>query len=141
MWSRSSPVYLKLCCDSYKDQLIVMRCCSLVCVENCMLNLLVKNCRLIFFSIKKRSGKKNKWLTVSSYIGKYLRISAYIGKPFLIYIWLWNCFTLNYLIYEENLIFFFISALSPFHFPINSILSPHTLTRLLHLANGSLPNI
>ena len=55
------------------------------------------------------------WLTASSYIGKYLLISSYIGKPFIIYDC--NCSTLNFLIYEENLIFFFISvALSVFDY-------------------------
>ncbi len=43
------------------------------------------------------------WLTASSFMGKYLRISS---------VWLFNCSTLNFLIYEENLIFFFISASS-----------------------------
>ncbi len=52
------------------------------------------------------------WLTASSYMGKSLRISSYIRKPFLIHIWLCNCSTLNFLIYEENLIFFFISVSS-----------------------------
>jgi hypothetical protein len=40
-------------------------------------------------------------LTASSYMGKYLRISSYIRQPFL---------TLNFLIYGENLIFFFINV-------------------------------
>jgi len=50
------------------------------------------------------------WLTASSYMGKYLRISSYFRKPFLTYdlaaapLWI-------FLIYEENLIFFFISVL------------------------------
>ncbi len=48
------------------------------------------------------------WLTASSYMGKYLLISSYNRKPFPI--WHCNCSTLNFLIYEENLIFFFISA-------------------------------
>jgi hypothetical protein len=39
-------------------------------------------------------------------MGKYLRISSYIRKPFLQY----DCSTLNFPIYEENLIFFFISV-------------------------------
>ncbi len=49
------------------------------------------------------------WLTASSYMGKYLDISSYIRKAFLIYdfatapLWI-------FLIYEENLIFFFISV-------------------------------
>jgi hypothetical protein len=40
------------------------------------------------------------------YIGKYLRISLYIRKPFLIYDVATACSTQNFLIYEENLIFF-----------------------------------
>ncbi len=43
-------------------------------------------------------------------MGKYLRISSNIRKPFLIHIWHCKCSTLNFLIYEENLIFFFISV-------------------------------
>jgi hypothetical protein len=41
-------------------------------------------------------------------MAKYLRISSYIRKPFLIYDFACNCSILNFLIYEENLIFFFI---------------------------------
>ncbi len=90
------------------------------------------------FRIKQLQS--HKWLTVSSYMGKYLRIYAYIGKPFLIY----NFATasLSITIYMRKIWFsFFISALSPFHFPINSIPSSHTLSGLLHLTHGSLPNI
>jgi hypothetical protein len=43
----------------------------------------------------------------SSYMGKYLRISSYIRKPFLIYVGLCNCSTLNFLKNEENFIFLF----------------------------------
>ncbi len=43
-------------------------------------------------------------------MGKYLRISSYIRKPFLIYDFAKNCSTLDFLVYEENLIFFFISV-------------------------------
>jgi hypothetical protein len=43
-------------------------------------------------------------------MGKYLRISSYIKKPFLINDC--NCSTLNLLIYEKNLIFFFISGIA-----------------------------
>jgi len=39
------------------------------------------------------------WLTAFSYMGKYLGISSYIRKPFLIYVWLCNCSTLNFLIF------------------------------------------
>jgi hypothetical protein len=49
------------------------------------------------------------WLTASSYMGKYLRISSYIRKPFLIYDFA-PAPLLNFLIYEENFIFFFISV-------------------------------
>ncbi len=33
-----------------------------------------------------------------------------IRKTFLIYVWLCNCSTVNFLIYEKNLMFFFISV-------------------------------
>ncbi len=42
-------------------------------------------------------------------MGKYLGISSYIRKPFLIYDFA-TAPLLNFLIYEENLIFFFISV-------------------------------
>ncbi len=42
-----------------------------------------------------------------SYMTKYLRISSYIRKPFLIYDFATD---LNFLIYEENFIFIFISV-------------------------------
>ncbi len=44
------------------------------------------------------------------YMGKSLRISSYIRKPFLIYDFATSCSTLNFRIYEENFIFFFISV-------------------------------
>ncbi len=51
------------------------------------------------------------------YMGKYLRLSSYIRKPFLIY----DFATVpNFLIYEENLIFFFIRVFLPFHIPLPS---------------------
>jgi hypothetical protein len=53
---------------------------------------------------------KSYMTNVLRYMGKYLRISSYIRKPFLIHIWLCNCSTLNFLIYEENLFSFFISV-------------------------------
>jgi hypothetical protein len=44
-------------------------------------------------------------------MGNYLSISSYIRKHFLNpQIWLCNFSTLNFLIYEENLMFFFISV-------------------------------
>ncbi len=49
------------------------------------------------------------WITASSYMGKYWRISTYIRSA-LPHIWLFKCSTLNFLIYEENLIFFFLSV-------------------------------
>jgi hypothetical protein len=42
---------------------------------------------------------------------KYLRISSYIRTPFLIYDFAPRSH-LNFLIYEENFVFFFISAFS-----------------------------
>jgi hypothetical protein len=48
-------------------------------------------------------------------MGKYLRISSYIRKPCLIYDFP-NCSTLKFLIYEENLIFFFFSAYSYYRY-------------------------
>ena len=49
-------------------------------------------------------------LTASSYMVKYLRMSSYIRTPFLVYDFATACSTLNFLIYEENLIFFLISV-------------------------------
>ncbi len=43
-------------------------------------------------------------------MGKYLRISSYIRKPFLIYDFATAPLLCNFPIYEENLIFFFISV-------------------------------
>ncbi len=43
------------------------------------------------------------------YMRKYANISPYMRKA-ASHIWLCNCSTLNYLIYEENLLFFFISV-------------------------------
>jgi hypothetical protein len=42
-------------------------------------------------------------------MGKYLRISHILGGPSS-YMTLHNCSTLNFLIYEENFILFFISV-------------------------------
>ncbi len=42
---------------------------------------------------------------------KYLRISSYIRKPFLIYDLATAPFWISYTVYEDNLIFFFISVL------------------------------
>ncbi len=65
---------------------------------------------LIYLEMQKGAVAKS-YMTIpaTSYMGKYLRISSYIRKPFLT--WLCNCSTLNFLIYEENSIFFFISVL------------------------------
>ncbi len=56
--------------------------------------------------------KSHIWQTASSYMGKYLRISSYIRKPFLIYVWLCNCSTQNFLIMFMRKIWFsfFISV-------------------------------
>jgi hypothetical protein len=48
-------------------------------------------------------------ITTSLYIVKYLRISSCIRKPSLIYDFA-TAPVLNFLIYEENLIFFFNSV-------------------------------
>jgi hypothetical protein len=42
---------------------------------------------------------------------KCTNISPYMRRPLVIHIWLCNCSILNFLIYEENLIFFFINIL------------------------------
>jgi hypothetical protein len=49
--------------------------------------------------------------------GEYFRISSYFRKPFP-HLWLCNCSTLNFHVFEETLIFFFISA----SFVIRSVL-------------------
>ncbi len=51
------------------------------------------------------------WLTASSYMGKYLRILHILESSSSYTVWLCNCYTLNFLIDEENLIFFFISVM------------------------------
>ncbi len=56
------------------------------------------------------------WLTASSNMTKYLRISSYLEA--LPHIWLCNRSRLNFLIYEENLIFFFISVYGIFWPPV-----------------------
>ncbi len=65
-----------------------------------------------FFSYLKKSRRKRLqshiWLKASSYLIIYLRISSYITKPFLI--WLSNRSHLNFLMYEENFILFFINV-------------------------------
>jgi hypothetical protein len=43
---------------------------------------------------------------------KYLRISSHVRRPFLIYMTLHPRSHLNFLICEENFVFFFISAVS-----------------------------
>ncbi len=65
---------------------------------------------LIYKEIRMEQLQSHIWLTTFSHTGKSLRVSSYIRKPFLIYILIYNCSTLNFLIYEENLIFFFISV-------------------------------
>ncbi len=49
-------------------------------------------------------------ITASSYMGKYLRISSYMRKPFLIYDF--ATAPLKISLYEENLIYIFISVIS-----------------------------
>jgi hypothetical protein len=69
------------------------------------------------------TDKKEKWIfliyeeiqkgsVAKSYMTKYFRISSYFfWKPFLIYDFACNHSHLNFLLYEENFVFFFISAL------------------------------
>jgi hypothetical protein len=73
--------------------------------------------------------KENKIFLIYREIQSGAVAKSYMRKGFLIYeemrkyfhiyeqvvshIWLGNCSTLNFLIYEENLIFFFISVLTP----------------------------
>ncbi len=70
--------------------------------------------RKIKFSTHIRKFRRERlqshlWLMASSYKTKYLRIFSYIRKPFLI-LWLRNRSYLNFLKYEENFLFFFISV-------------------------------
>ena len=50
------------------------------------------------------------WGRASYYTRKYAKITIY--EEAVGHIWLCNCSILNFLIYEENLIFFFISVLT-----------------------------
>jgi hypothetical protein len=59
-------------------------------------------------------------LTASSYMGKYLRIFSYIRKPFLMYDFATSPLRIS--LYEENLIFFFVSALFDFLFYLCALL-------------------
>ncbi len=54
---------------------------------------------------RREQLQSHTWLPAFSYMTKYFRISSYIRKPFFIY----NFYILNFLRYEENFIFFFIS--------------------------------
>ncbi len=69
-----------------------------------------------------KENQSNIWLTASSYITKFLRIPS-SGSP-LPHIWLCNHSHLNFLIYKENFILFFISAwvaFQPFFVPKQNI--------------------
>jgi hypothetical protein len=67
----------------------------------------------MFKEILSGAVTKSLWLTASSYMGKYLRISSYIRKPNYSYTTLQLLHSeFPYILYEENLIFFFISAVS-----------------------------
>ncbi len=66
-------------------------------------------------------------LKASSYMGKSLRISSYTYEEALPHIWLCNCSTLNILIYEENLIFFFFSV----HYYGHGLIIAHTVKNRL----------
>ncbi len=61
-------------------------------------------------------------------MGKYLRISSYIRKPFLIYAFATAPLWISLYIYEENLIFFFISVLKDEQF--NALVIPSQRTYL-----------
>ncbi len=83
------------------------------CEQGTLYNTLIKN-KIEFSSdimkFRKDRLQSHTWLTASSWYGqKYLRISSCIRKPFL-FIWLYNWSHLNFLIFEENFDFFFISA-------------------------------
>ncbi len=84
----------------------------------CIHTTLIK--KKIKFSSYKRKCRMEQlqshiWLTASTYIWKYLRISSYIRTPFLIY-------EFPYTVYEENLIFFFLSV-----YPLYSHVIKHGL--------------
>ncbi len=68
----------------------------------------------IYKEIQRDRVQSHIWLRASSYMIKYLRISSYIRKPFLIFDFASESH-LNFLIYEENFVFFFISAPTSFH--------------------------
>jgi hypothetical protein len=63
-----------------------------------------KKILLIHKKIKRDRVQSHIWLTASSYMGKNLRNSSYIRGPFPSH--------LDFLIYEENLVFFFCQCSS-----------------------------
>ncbi len=65
---------------------------------------------LIYKEIQRDRVQSHIWLTASSYIVENLRISSYIGKRFLIYDFAPNPIWI-FLIYEENLVFFFYQCI------------------------------
>jgi len=48
-WCRSSHVYIQLHFDKNNGQLIVVKCCSLVCIANCMFICLLPKLPIKFF--------------------------------------------------------------------------------------------
>ncbi len=74
---------------------------------------LIKN-KIKFSSYMRKFRKErlqsHKGLMASSYMDKYLRISSNIRNPFLIYDFATAPMHLNFLIYVENCVFFFISV-------------------------------
>ncbi len=83
----------------------------------------VKNENKIFLIYKEiQNGAVAKSYMTNGLMGKYLRLSPYIRRPFLIHIWLCNCSTQNFLIYEEKLIFFFIGVATKINFFLSILL-------------------
>jgi hypothetical protein len=68
---------------------------------------------LIYKEIQRDRVQSHIWLTAFSYIGKNLRISSYtvLGSP--PHKWLCILSHLNFLIYKETFVFFFISVRPP----------------------------
>jgi hypothetical protein len=64
---------------------------------------------LIYKEIQRDRVQSHIWLSASSFMVKYLHIFSYIRKPFLIYDFASESH-LNFLIYEENFLLFFINV-------------------------------
>ncbi len=75
---------------------------------NRLVTLIIKKIKFFSYIRKFRRDRLRSQLKTSSYMVKYLRISSYIRKHFLIYDY--ATAHVNFLIFEENFVFFFISA-------------------------------